>query len=527
MYTSILLASVFLSLPGAALAQNLQFKPRVDFDFAAELPRQMAMADFDHDGNLDLATTNLGNGGGRIDVHFGDGHSDFPSSYEIPLVSAEALGVGDFDGDGWVDIAAGVTVWAHQDVHIFRNDHNGGFTAASVVYPLAYGPLGIATADFDGDGNLDIAVASTSSSYALTWFSGNGNMTFGAGHIVPSTSQDSATRLIAADFNNDGKPDMAMARTTGARVFINPLPGFQFQNAFDLPVSYAIQSLAAADVDGDGFLDLLTESSSGHFLVWHGVGDGTFILLHDYAVTGNGTDMRTGDIDMDGFTDVMISSFSGIQIYPGQGGGSFGAVQSVATGVEPMACGLGDWNGDGWLDLAVACSNFAGQAYLSVHERIPPAVTTGTPYCFGDGSGTACPCGNAGSVGKGCGNFSFTSGAKLDFSGFASISNDTLTLTAATASAFGPGLYFQGSTSAGPGVVFGNGLLCVGGATSRLEIRMADASGGSSTTVPIHVFGSTAAGNMRFYQLWYRDQTGFCTGARFNLSNALSLTWGM
>jgi hypothetical protein len=367
-----ILLSALIALAPVPSGQNLQFQPRVDFDLATELPRQAAMADFDHDGNLDLVVTVTGLGGGRIDVHFGDGNSDFGNSQEIPLDSAEAIGLGDFDADGWMDIAAGITVVWHQDVHIFRNDHNGGFTHSSVVYPLAYGPLGLATADFDADGQLDLAVASTSSSYALTWFPGNGNMTFGPGHVVPSTGQDSATRLISADFNNDGKPDLAMSRTTGARVFVNPLPGFQFQNAFNLPVNYPIGSLVAVNVDGDGILDLVTESDAGHLGVWHGVGDGTFTLLHDYAIPGYSTDIRAGDINSDGRVDVMVSTFSGIQLYLGMGGGAFSPPQTVASGVQPMACGLGDWNGDGRLDLAVACNNNAGPSYMSVHEQIPP-----------------------------------------------------------------------------------------------------------------------------------------------------------
>jgi len=536
MRSSSVLAFSFLSLSGIASAQSLQFQPRVDFDYAAEFPKQMAMADFDHDGKLDLATTNLGAGGGRIDVKFGNGNSDFSANFEIPLISAEALGLGDFDGDGWMDIAAGLTVVWHQDVYLFRNDHNGGFTAAGVLYPLAYGPMGIATADFNNDGKLDIAIASTSSSYALTWFPGNGDMTFGAGVVVPSTSQDSAMRLITADFNNDGKPDMAMSRTTGARVFLNPLPGFQFQNSFDLPVSYNITGIVAADADGDGVLDLLTQSPANHFGVWHGAGDGTFTLLHDYAIPGVSTDLRAGDINGDGLLDALISSSSGAQIYLGLGAGAFGAPQTVASGVQPMACALGDWNGDGALDLALACDNSGGQAYLSVHEQIPPPLIN--VICQpGTGGTSACPCANPPSgLGRGCNNSSATGGAILAASGSAHLSSDTLVFTTSAEKPTATSIVLQGNALSVAGATFGQGLRCVAGTLHRLYVKTAVAG---SITAPAagdpHVaarsatLGDTIAqGAHRYYGVYYRDPSvlgGCAVTSTFNITQQLDVLW--
>ena len=536
MRTAPLLAITCFSSFSAAAAQNLQFQPRVDFDFAAEMPRQMAMADFDHDGNLDLATTNLGNGGGRIDVKFGDGNSDFSNNYEIPLPSAEAIGLGDWDNDGWMDIAAGITVWAHQEVYLFRNDHNGGFTSAGAVFPLAYGPLGIASADFDGDGKLDIAIASTSSSAALTWFAGNGNMTFGPGHIVPSTYNNAAERLIAADFNNDGKPDMAMAHTSGLRVFLNPLPGFQFQNSFDLPMVEHIMSLAAVDLTADGKLDLVALGDSGHFSVWGGGGDGTFALLHDYTFSGYSRDLRVGDLDGDGLTDVMIASFGGIQLFLGQGSGAFSGPQTVASGAEPMAAALGDWNGDGRLDLAVGCNNYAGQAYLSVHEQIPPPPIQ--VICQPGTSGTsACPCANPPSAaGRGCNNSSATGGAILAASGNARLGADTLVFTTSGEKPTATSVVLQGSAVSSSGVVFGQGIRCVAGSLKRLYVKnavngaiTAPAAGEAHVAARSAALGDTIAqGTHRYYGVYYRDPVvlgGCAATSTFNLTQQLDVLW--
>lgn len=153
-------------------------------------------------------------------------------------------------------------------------------------------------------------------------------------------------------------------------------------------------------------------------------------------------------------------------------------------------------------------------------------------YCSGDGSDTACPCGNQGLPGRGCDNTAASGGAQLASFGAASIAADTLVFSATSAVPFGPGLFYQGSTTANPaapfGIAFGNGLRCVGGTTPRLEVQLADGTGASGTTVPIHVLGSCVASDTRYYQLWYRDagNVGTCApGFGFNLTNALSLTW--
>lgn len=173
-------------------------------------------------------------------------------------------------------------------------------------------------------------------------------------------------------------------------------------------------------------------------------------------------------------------------------------------------------NGDGSNNAA----SDAGAAYVFSID------TSATPFCAGDGTGTACPCANTGSAGRGCNNTVSSGGAGITGSGVASISSDTLVLSGAGAVPFGPGLFFQGSSSTAPGIVFGNGLLCLGGTTHRLEIVFAGGTGASSTTVPIHSFGADAAGDLRHDQLWHRDSPNFgaCTSA-FNLSNAISLTW--
>lgn len=167
-------------------------------------------------------------------------------------------------------------------------------------------------------------------------------------------------------------------------------------------------------------------------------------------------------------------------------------------------------------------TNITAVSNFTLDGVLGPAFTE---YCFGDGSGTACPCGHTGTANNGCPNGVSRVGGHLAASGRACIADDTLVLTSTLGLPFGPGLFFQGSAPISAGAAFGNGLVCATGTIRRLEIRVADATGKASTTVQIHVLGAISAGNLGCYQFWYRDDPLFCPNAGFNLTNALQVTW--
>ncbi len=166
---------------------------------------------------------------------------------------------------------------------------------------------------------------------------------------------------------------------------------------------------------------------------------------------------------------------------------------------------------------------------FNVVESGTTCASPGTPFCFGDGSGTACPCGNAGTAGNGCASSVNAAGGNLASSGSASIASDTLVLTA-TGLTTGASLYFQGTSqiAGGAGATFGDGLRCAGGTVVRLGTKQ---NPGGTSSYPgagdasIHVKGNDAAGNVREYQCWYRNAAAFCTPSTFNLTNGLEVTW--
>jgi len=158
----------------------------------------------------------------------------------------------------------------------------------------------------------------------------------------------------------------------------------------------------------------------------------------------------------------------------------------------------------------------------------PPLRAT---YCYGDGSGTPCPCNNSGAAGHGCASSFSVDGGQLLVTGVASITNDTLILQASSL----PGttsVYMQGTLQVGGGfgTQLGDGLRCVGGVVVRLG-SMRNTAGGSqypsAGNSPISLRGQIPpVGGTRYYQCWYRTRDmNFCTGARYNLTNGYALTW--
>jgi hypothetical protein len=172
-----------------------------------------------------------------------------------------------------------------------------------------------------------------------------------------------------------------------------------------------------------------------------------------------------------------------------------------------------------------------GPASFTISET-PGGGPTST-YCYGDGSGTQCPCANNGLPRHGCGNSVNSGGAKLDAIGDARVSADTLVLRGAGMPPSSTAVYFQGTLQVnnGAGVVLGDGLRCVAGTFIRLGYKVNNGAGGSGYggpigDTPISVRGSIpSVGATRQYQIYYRNPAAFCTNATFNLSNGLQAIW--
>jgi uncharacterized membrane protein len=185
-------------------------------------------------------------------------------------------------------------------------------------------------------------------------------------------------------------------------------------------------------------------------------------------------------------------------------------------------------SGDGNVIVGTGTGFGLGQAASGWVVELHGALHTGTSFCSGDGTGTACPCGNVGISGQGCASSVNTLGAVLGAQGLASVSGDTVVLQG-SGMPNSSALYFQGTTQVanGAGSLFGDGLRCAGGSIVRLK-AVTNSSGASqypnAGDPSVSTKGAVTPGT-RTYQVWYRNAAAFCTPSTFNLTNGLSILW--
>jgi hypothetical protein len=217
-----------------------------------------------------------------------------------------------------------------------------------------------AVADFNGDGNMDIA---TDSGVVLL---GNGDGTF-----TPGTSFRPALPtlnvLVTADFNHDGKADLAFWSGVNVTVLLGNGDGtFQPALETDVGATGAYGVLAAADL-GNGTVDLITASEAGGSLwVLIGKGDGTFSSPAAYDTGAFVGALQIADFNGDGKLDVAAMT-GGVTIFLGNGDGSLQApLPPNPTTMAATCLTVGDFNGDGKLDIAVGTSLFQAPSELNI-----------------------------------------------------------------------------------------------------------------------------------------------------------------
>jgi len=274
------------------------FRPAVDYP-AGNQPNSVAVGDFNGDGKQDLAITDHYAGSVLILLGNGDGSFQPPVSYSVGVYPLE-LAVADFNHDGKLDIA--VANSASNTVSVLLGKGDGTFFP-SVSYAAGTSPQGITVGDFNHDGNLDLAVADfgtgTSAGVSILLGNGEGTFTSGATYVVGLYASD----IVTADFNGDGNLDLAVESGAALSILMGNGDG-----TFQPPVDYvggAGYTVALGDFNGDGKLDLAT--GAAYFSsVLLGNGDGTFQPSVSFAAAGGA--IAAGDFNRDGRPDLAVST---------------------------------------------------------------------------------------------------------------------------------------------------------------------------------------------------------------------------
>jgi len=229
------------------------------------------------------------------------------------------------------------------------------------------GAAAIAVADFNRDGKLDMAVANYGGNN-VTILLGDGTGNFAATSISPPTGNGPIV-IAAGDFNNDGIPDLAVANYSDGTVTIllGHGDGTFTATATSPPVGTDPDGIAVGDFNGDGNLDLAVANyGSNTVTILLGDGHGHFTADATSPATGNQpSSIATADFNGDGIPDLAVTNFNkggagSVTVLIGKGDGTFTATSvSPATGSEPNSIVAADFTGSGKLGLAI--SNFTGE----------------------------------------------------------------------------------------------------------------------------------------------------------------------
>jgi len=322
----------------------------------------LASAYLDGDNNLDVVT---GDAAQTITVLLGNGDGSFKPKVNYPgctVGRAMQVVLADFNRDGNTDVALGCSDGTNGGLIIIMGNGDGSFQT-----PVAYltgDVFGIALGDFNNDGLIDIAV-SDQTQKNITIFLGAGNGTFSAtGSTI--TTPDLAHGIVVGDFNQDGNDDLAYAVTTsvnGSTLSDLYVALGKGDGTFQTPTKVATgigEFLTAGDVNADNLVDVvaatITRPGGGNIgnslFVLLGKGNGTFNPTVTY-VSDIPSDPHLTDVNGDGIPDIIAGGSSGALVYQGKGDGTFLPYQEPSIGGFALtyAVNAGDYNNDGNADL--------------------------------------------------------------------------------------------------------------------------------------------------------------------------------
>ena len=355
----------------------------------APLPVALATADLNRDGNPDLVSVNYSDNLG-VSVLWGNGDGTFAPKLDTATSSGvDYLAIGDLNGDGIPDLVTdGNVAPATPDggngapvLQVLIGKGNGTF-AEPVQYPTNSALLSLALVDVNGDAQVDVVAVTWQVGAVGVWL-GNGDGTLGQEQDVSVGGNPNA--LAVADLNVDGRVDLVVSDADSPQFYVLLGDG---RGGFTRSGTYATTgtvSLAIGDVNRDGVPDVITTSDDprtflGDVSVYLGRGDGTFTVQGQNTVDVEPVAPNIGDFDGDGLLDVATASYTDgtLTLQFGNGSGTFEGTARYPRSNCPYTLALADLNLDGMVDL------ITGNSYGSIDVNFGPILDWSNPSAHYD-----------------------------------------------------------------------------------------------------------------------------------------------
>ncbi len=330
-------------------------------------PGSIEIADFNGDGNFDVVVANEQSN--DVSILLGDGKGKFTQAKNSPFPAGHSpndIAIADFDRDGKLDLA----IANHEEKYltVLLGDGKGGFAPApNSPFTVETRPHvhGVATGDFNGDGNPDLVTESWGNNQVAILF-GDSKGGFNASRKFLDVGKMPYQRVRVGDVNADGKSDIITTNLEGGNFTIllgDSKGGFKQSTGSPFPCGDSPFNFAVGDVNKDGKADLAIVNSPSSAT---GSGkDGLTILLGDGAggfktltgspfVTGKIPNrVAIGDVNGDGISDIAVSSPDGnnITLFLMSNKNSVASSTTIAVGGKPKGLAIADLNGDGKADI--------------------------------------------------------------------------------------------------------------------------------------------------------------------------------